>query len=70
VWRDEIAIGAPEIHFARLGADGARIGAIARLTSGSPVFAPAIAWAGDGYGTIWHDARDRNNELYFARVRE
>lgn len=67
-WADDPA-GNLEIYFARLDVTGAVIGTRLRLTDfleNSGV--PTIEWTGSEYGIAWVDARDGNNEVYFARV--
>jgi len=29
---------------------------------------PSLVWTGSEYGVSWHDSRDGNNEIYFARL--
>ncbi|MBW2263052.1 MAG: hypothetical protein JRG91_13825 [Deltaproteobacteria bacterium] len=61
--------GNEEIYFARLGGDGAKIGADARITDDTARSRyPDIAWADDAYALTWTDERDGNEEIYFARL--
>jgi hypothetical protein len=69
-WTDD-RDGNNEIYFARLSANGTKIGSDVRITSadyGSS--GPSIAWTGSQYGLAWGDARDDGSvpETYFCRV--
>jgi hypothetical protein len=39
-----------------------------RVSDAGPAVEPSLAWLGDAWGIAWQDARDGNNEIYFARV--
>jgi len=68
VWHDDRE-GDPHIYFARLGADGALLGAILRVTEdGATALNPSLVWTGDEFGLVWEDQRDGNWEIYFARI--
>ena len=58
-----------EIYLARLAPDGSKIGGDLRFTNDDEFSAtPSIAWTGDELAIAWSDARDGNNEIYFARA--
>jgi hypothetical protein len=40
------------------------------VSSGGPASAPVVAWTGSEWAVAWHDARDGNTEIYFARLDE
>ena len=67
-WYDD-RDGNAEIYFARLDVSGGKISSDVRVTNsvGSSLY-PSLAWTGTDYGVFWEDARDSNNEIYFARV--
>jgi len=62
--------GTDEIYFARISADGTKIGADVRITNdanGSEY--PSLAWTGSEFGVSWDDSRDGDiAEIYFARI--
>jgi hypothetical protein len=61
--------GNAEIYFRRLAADGATVGAEARVTFARlDSFLPAMAWSGSEFGLSYHDWRDDGDGLcnYFA----
>ena len=39
-----------------------------QVSSGGPAIAPSLARAGSAWAIAWQDARDANQEIYFARV--
>lgn len=67
VWADD-RDGNREIYATILETDGAALGAPRRLTNapGGAAF-PWLAFDGTGFGITWHDERDGNPEIYFAR---
>lgn len=68
VW-DDVRNGAREIYFARLDADGHKIGVDVRITNApGQSTIPQLAWSGSEFGLLWSDERDGNPELYFARL--
>jgi hypothetical protein len=67
-WRDT-RNGNEEIYFARLDSSGSKIGTDVRVTyDDSSSYEPSLVWTGDRHGIAWHDYRDGNNEIYFARL--
>jgi large repetitive protein len=61
--------GNGEIYFARLDADGVKIGDDVRITNdASTSEAASLVWTGTEYGIAWYDRRDGNYEVYFARI--
>ena len=67
-WYDE-RDGDEEIYFARLAADGSKIGGELRVTSSSGFSRHAsLVWTGNEYGLAWSDKRDGNTEIYFAAI--
>jgi hypothetical protein len=68
-WMDDRDVN-DEIYFARLSADGFQIGSDLRVTSdASESQRPSLSWTGSEFGLSWHDDRDGNPEIYFARIR-
>jgi len=58
-----------EIYFARMAADGTKLGADVKVSaSGSSAYGPSLVWTGTQYGVSWTDNRDGNYEIYFARL--
>jgi len=58
-----------ELWFARLGADGRRVGAAVRVTSSASVKAiPSLAALGDGWGLAWTDVGEDDIAGYFVRL--
>jgi hypothetical protein len=58
-----------EIYLARLNSSGTKIGSDIRVTSDPAQSAfPSLVWTGDEFGISWHDQRDGNDEIYFARL--
>src|SRR4029077_8301985 len=58
-----------EIYFARLGADGTKLGGDVRVTNdvGRSEF-PSMAWTGTEFVIVWNDPRDVSFQIYFARI--
>ena len=71
------------IYFARIGADGAKIGSDVRVTYDSPECrSPSLTWTGSEFGVSWTDIKDDgdglcdefegtmdcNYEIYFAQI--
>ena len=58
-----------EIYFARISADGTKIGADLRITTNpNNSRAASLGWTGSEYGVSWADDRDGNYEIYFSRI--
>ncbi len=58
-----------ELWFARLGADGKRVGAPVRITtSPSAKVIPSLAAVGDGWGLAWTDLGEDDVTGYFVRL--
>ncbi len=67
-WHDSRP-GNYEIYFARLDPDGEKIGSETRVTEAPRNSSyPSGVWTGSEYGVAWHDYRDGNYEIYFARL--
>jgi hypothetical protein len=69
-WADDRdAPGRTEIYYALLDEDGFKLTSEVRVTSasGNPSL-PSLAWTGSEFGLAWHDSRDGNPEIYFARL--
>jgi len=70
-WQDQ-RDGNYEIYFARLAADGTKIGSDVRITNdGASAFTsetPSMVWTGSEYGVAWSDNRSGTYEIYFARI--
>ena len=56
-WQDN-RDGNYEIYFARISADGTKLGSDARITTGT---SPSLVWAGSEYGVSW-------DGIYFVRI--
>lgn len=58
-----------EIFFARLAADGTKLGTDIQLTN-DPHFStsPALAWNGSEYALVWTDFLSNGQGIYFARI--
>jgi len=70
VWVDYRNGSTLDIHFVRLDASGARIGA-ETLVSTVPDdidAAPSLTWTGSEYGIVWRDQRMGNPEIFLARL--
>jgi hypothetical protein len=67
-WQDD-RDGNTEIYFARLDAEGNKIGDDVRVTNdpGESV-TPVLAWASSEFNLVWSDDRDGNTEIYFVRL--
>jgi len=61
--------GDPEIYFARIAANGTKIGGDVRITN-YPSYrtSPSLAWTGTEYGVSWWDSEDLSYIIYFARI--
>lgn len=69
-WQDD-RDGNYEIYFVLLNYAGNRVTTDVRITSDSYSSTNAsIAWTGEEFGVTWHDNRDGNYEIYFARLDE
>jgi predicted RecA/RadA family phage recombinase len=69
MWMDD-RDGNNEIYFARISSGGALINlSEARVTINSAFKGVTRAvWTGSEYGVAWHDSRNGDSEIYFARV--
>ncbi|MFO0594711.1 MAG: MopE-related protein [Myxococcaceae bacterium] len=70
-WTDYRNAGNREIYFRRLAADGSPLGAEVRVTNdGADSAWPDLAWndVAHEWALVWHDTRDGNSEVYFARL--
>ena len=70
VWASVSNYAGVEIYFARLDANGTKIGGDLRLSNGTGQAGnPTIAWNGTEYGVVWSDKRGGVwSQLNFARV--
>ena len=68
VWADG-RDGNNEIYFARLDADGTKLGAEVRVTS-DPARSefPSLIGVAAGYAVAWNDTRDTTFQVYMARL--
>lgn len=58
-----------EIFFACFSTTGEIIGDEVRVTNAAGNSeSPSLVWTGSEYGVVWHDSRDGNAEIYFARL--
>lgn len=61
--------GDAEILFRRISDIGDLVGDQVRVSNeDGDSFYPSLAWTGSEYGIAWHDFRDSNWEIYFARL--
>ncbi|MFZ5444018.1 MAG: MopE-related protein [Myxococcota bacterium] len=70
-WTDYRFTGNREVYFRRLAADGSLLGPEVRVTNDAADSAwPDLAWndADRQWALVWHDTRDGNAEVYFARL--
>jgi predicted 3-demethylubiquinone-9 3-methyltransferase (glyoxalase superfamily) len=69
-WQDDRDGLGDEIYFARISAQGQKLGSDVRITEDPNLSeAPSLAWSGSHYGVSWQDDRDGlGNEIYFARI--
>ncbi len=66
---EEYRDGNAEIYSAILDPAGNKIGTDRRVTENvSESYAPSLEWTGSEYGVSWHDFREGNGEVYFARL--
>jgi hypothetical protein len=57
------------LFFTRINAAGTQLGLEVQVTTeGNAAWAPHLVWTGSEYGVAWQDARDGNEEIYFARL--
>ncbi len=59
------------IYFRRIGPDAKPIGDKVEVSDGKPLTCgrPDLAWAGDGFGVVWHDDREpAGSEVFFSFV--
>jgi len=71
-WRG-IQNGNVNIYFIRLDIDGLPIDPEEQLITNGAVSIsdrPDLVWTGTEYGVVWHDNRNGNAEVYFARLDE
>ncbi|MEW6431653.1 MAG: MopE-related protein [Myxococcota bacterium] len=71
VWTDYRFAPNREVYFRRLAADGQPLGAEVRVTNDTADSAwPDLAWndLDREWAVVWHDSRDGNAEVYFARL--
>ncbi len=71
VWRDfRNQITQAQLYYARLDENGTRLGPETRLfASPASVMEPVVVWSGGELGIAWHDGRQGDDEVYFARLR-
>ncbi len=68
VWDDYRSGTKSELYDARLYPSGS-VSSFGSLVSGtSNSYSPSVADTGNGLGLVWHDYRDGNWEIYFARL--
>lgn len=68
VWRD-YRDGNYEIYIRHLTADGTPLSPETRITAnGNESSYPVVVFNGSEFGVAWHDYRDGNAEIYFARI--
>ncbi len=59
----------PELYFARISAEGERIGEDVQVSDGAVLFPvrPSLVWTGSEYAMAWTESRDDSTEIIFAR---
>jgi hypothetical protein len=68
-WEDARDESRGEIYFARLDAQGNKIGSDVRVTDAADHSTdPSLVWTGSLFGLAWRDNRDSHPEIYFARL--
>jgi hypothetical protein len=71
-WNDQRDPGTPsdaEIYFARIAADGTKIGEDLRVSNAAgQSFRPSLVWTGASYALTWNDDASGNHEIVFARI--
>ena len=67
-WHDNRDGVDSEIYFARISADGVKVGSDVRITSAGYSSVPSLVWSGSEYGVAWQDDRNGDGEIYFARI--
>lgn len=70
-WRQEgaVMLGNSEIYFARVGPDGAPIGAEVRVSEAEGLSgAPSLVWNGSQFGLAWVDRRTGFGAIHFAVI--
>jgi cysteine-rich repeat protein len=68
-WTDTRTSGQWDIYFQRVASDGTAAGGNTNVTPGANGSGEtSIVWTGSQYGVAWHDNRDANWEIYFARL--
>ena len=67
-WNERYSSSDGEVYFARIDAQGLKLGYEVILTNGWNVREPSLAWSGSEFGLAWSDMRGGNYELYFARM--
>lgn len=68
VWTD-FRDGSRQVYFRRLSAAGGFVGPEVRVTqTQSDASWPDLTWNGNGWGVVWQDDRDGDDEIYMARL--
>jgi hypothetical protein len=70
-WRQEgaVMVGNTEIYFARVGTDGAPVGAEVRISDADGLSgAPSLVWNGSRFGVAWVDRRTGFGAIHFAVI--
>ncbi len=66
---DDWRSGMPEIYFSRISAAGEKMGPDVRVIDDSDSARySSIVWTGSEFGVSWSDFRNREDEIFFARV--
>jgi hypothetical protein len=61
--------GNHEIYFVRVTPGGSKVGTELRVTNDTfNSLDPSLAWTGSGFGVVWNDRRDGNQEIYLALI--
>ena len=69
VWSDDRDGSTPDLYFVRATVNGTIVGVEKRITTAAmPSLGVSLVWTGSEYGLAWHDFRDGDPEIYFARL--
>lgn len=70
VWADDRTADREQIYYARISADGStkEVNDVAVSSSGGDARWPNLEWGSGEFAVTWHDDRDGDEEIYFARL--
>ena len=68
-WHEGVADNNTEIFFSKLNNGGSMKSAEFRVSNAPEnSLLASLVWDGNNYAAAWHDIRDQNHEIYFAKV--